>query len=172
MSACVSAWRNSDLLISKRVIQPQGGPAIEGDTVRFEIRLENTGSTPISDLQLQDIYDTTYLSFVGADYQPDDPSDDGSIDWADVTQPSPAGFGHPLMPGQVEKMIVAFQAMAPNSSGVPTENCMWGSYPPPVGFGIISTVDCAGVNIVSVGGPSIDIKKDLFVPDEWDSTGG
>ncbi|HEY65244.1 MAG TPA: DUF11 domain-containing protein [Caldilineae bacterium] len=153
-----------DLQISKRLIQPLSGSAVVSDTVRFEIRLANVGAEPITSLRLRDIYDTTYLSFQGADYAPDDPTDDGVLDWSDLTAPPPHGFGHPLMPGQVETFIIAFHAKAPTPPGQPTLNCIraWYRHVESPEYG--TPQHCARVGILAESGPAIDIEKVLYQP--------
>ncbi|NOZ28115.1 MAG: hypothetical protein GXP39_08695 [Chloroflexi bacterium] len=153
-----------DLQISKRLIQPVSGTAVVSDTVRFEIRLTNVGTEPITSLRLRDTYDTAYLSFTGADYDPDDPADDGVLDWSDLTSSPPKGFGHPLMPGQTETFIVSFHAKAPTSPGQPTLNCIraWYRYAESPEHG--TSQHCARVGILTEPGPAVDIEKVLYQP--------
>ena len=55
-----------DLEITKTLVEPAGGPAVVSDTVRFEIRIENTGETTITDLYLRDEYDPECLRFMSS----------------------------------------------------------------------------------------------------------
>ncbi|MCD6291818.1 MAG: DUF11 domain-containing protein, partial [Anaerolineae bacterium] len=153
-----------NLQISKRLIQPVSGSAVISDTVQFEIRLENTGTEPIIDLHLRDTYDTRYLSFTGADYDPDDPADDGALDWGNLTSPPPHGFNHVLLPGQVETFVVSFHAKAAPPPGQVALNCIraWYRYSDDPEYE--TPRHCARVRILEEPGPAIDIEKILYQP--------
>ncbi len=87
-----------------------------GDPVSFTITIENTGDTVLTVIPIRDTYDTDYLSFVSADVTPDDATDDGQIDWSDLT----ASFGQDLQPGQSFAVVVNFTATAPTTETVNT----------------------------------------------------
>ncbi len=153
-----------DLQISKRLLLPSSGSAVVSDTVRFEIRLTNTGSDPIVDLRLRDTYDTNYLSFAGADYDPDDPTDDGALDWGNLTSSPPHGFGHVLLPGQTETFVVRFHAKAPTPPGQVALNCIRAWYRYGEEPEHETPRHCARVRIVGEAGPAIDVEKQLYLP--------
>ncbi len=153
-----------DLQVSKQLIQPLSGPAVVSQTVRFEIRLENTGISPITVLRLHDEYDTAYLSFLGADLDPDDPADDGALDWSNLTGPAPRGFGHLLLPGQVETLVVGFQARTLAPPGQPTQNCTTAWYQQDGGAGHETPPHCARVPIVHEPGPGLKVRKAVYEP--------
>ncbi len=106
------------------------GPLKYGDTVSFTIYITNTGDTWITTLPLRDVYSSTYLSYGNcgtqdtADPRPGDYSDDGQLDWSDLTAPSPLGFGTDLAPGASFTVIVTFKAAGDTSTlpGAATEN--------------------------------------------------
>ncbi len=153
-----------DLQISKRLLQPVGGSAAVSDTVRFEIQLTNVGSEPITDIRLQDTYNTAYLSFLGADYTPDDPADDGVLDWSDLTASSPYGFGHSLMPGQTESFVIGFHAKEATPTGQPATNCIRAWYRHVESPMYQTPQRCARVRILEEPGPGVDVEKVLYVP--------
>jgi len=79
------------------------------DPISFTITIKNTGDTILTVVPLRDTYDTNYLAFTGASVAPDDTTDDGQIDWSDLT----ASFGQDLGPGESFSLIVNFTAKAP-----------------------------------------------------------
>ena len=143
-----------DLQVGKRLIQPVTGLAVPGLTVRFEIRLENTGLIPITALGLHDEYDTAYLSFLGADFAPNDPTDDGALDWWNLTAPPPQGFGHALLPGQLVTFEIAFRAGAATPPGQPALNCLLAWYRQGEDAGHETSRHCAPV-VIQQQGPTV-----------------
>lgn len=95
----------SELEISKTVVSAD--PANVGQEVVFHITITNTGQSTITSLPLQDFYDPSKLSYLGATPVSDDNVDDGVIDWSDLT----ASLGN-LAPGQHFTVEVRFQAVA------------------------------------------------------------
>ncbi|MCO6449426.1 MAG: DNRLRE domain-containing protein, partial [Caldilineales bacterium] len=88
-------------------------PLFVGGEVVFNIRITTTGgTTAIDGLPLQDLYDPTELQFVSATPQSDDNVNDGVIDWPDLTQAAPNGFGVDLAPGAHFDVQVRFIALA------------------------------------------------------------
>lgn len=115
----------SVLQLSKELDEPISGVAMVGESVRFFIRVANIGDEPITELHLGDRYDTAHLSFSHTAYDPDDPTDDGSLDWSDLTGPPPHGLGHPLRPNSAVRFSINFRADAATTPGEPTLNCVW-----------------------------------------------
>jgi hypothetical protein len=61
----------SALEVTKTLVDPVGGLAMVGDIVRYQIRIENTGSTDIVYLPLSDIFTDLYMSYATANPLPD-----------------------------------------------------------------------------------------------------
>ncbi|MBC8446314.1 MAG: beta-galactosidase, partial [Chloroflexi bacterium] len=80
------------------------------DPLSVTIRITNTGSTAITFLPLQIIYDTAYLTYgYGGQYAhpaSDDNVNDGVIDWSDLT----VNLGQDLTPGASFTVLVTFKA--------------------------------------------------------------
>jgi len=55
-----------------------------GETITFQLLVENVGDTSLTDVVLQDLYDTTYLAFASAVAAPNDATNDGQLDWSNV----------------------------------------------------------------------------------------
>jgi uncharacterized repeat protein (TIGR01451 family) len=89
--------------------------------VTFTIEIENLGPTVLDVVPLEDIYDAEYLSFRWANPMPNEPADDGRLNWWDLTGPPPHGFNTNLAVGakfvvtlvfRVEKDIVSTDNVA------------------------------------------------------------
>jgi hypothetical protein len=85
-------------------------PARIESPLSFTIRITNTGDSWIGILPLSDVYSTTYLAYGWkgqyADPASDDCSDDGVIEWTDLT----ASVGEDLAPGASFTVVVTFTA--------------------------------------------------------------
>jgi uncharacterized repeat protein (TIGR01451 family) len=75
--------------------------------VTFTISVINDGPSTLDVLPLSDDYDQTYLSFIGSDPVASEPTDDGRIDWYDLTTAS-NGFGTNLAPGDSFTITTVF----------------------------------------------------------------
>ncbi len=95
--------------VTKTLVEPADGVAQVGDTVTYQIQIENTGNTTLEVVPLQDTYNTTYLSFTTANPAPDDSADDGTLNWSDLT--TVPGIGD-LNPGESATVQVTFSANA------------------------------------------------------------
>lgn len=104
-------------LAIEKTLLTEGGIFV-GQNVEFSIKLTNTGSTTITSLPLEDYYDPAYLSFAGATPNTNDNTDDGVLNWSDLTQAGPGGFGVDLAPGQSFTVVLTFQA-AGSTLGLP-----------------------------------------------------
>ncbi len=82
----------------------------------FDIIIENTGQAELVVIPLEDEYDFTVLSYVGAEPASDDLIDDGLINWADITEQ----LGD-LMPGGIHTIHVHFELVY-SASGLEIEN--------------------------------------------------
>jgi uncharacterized repeat protein (TIGR01451 family) len=117
----------SEYIITKQLNTTE--PVAVGSCISFTIRITNTGNSWIGILPLRDVYSTTYMTY-GCSGQYANPAsndnvDDGQIDWSDLTQNTPYGFGQDLAPGGSFAVIVNFKAMAdtrllPNEKTVET----------------------------------------------------
>ncbi len=99
----------AELAIEKTLLN-EGG-IFAGEDVEFSIKVSNTGSTVITSLPLEDYYDPTFLSFLSASPTTVDANDDGILNWSDLTQAGPAGFGVDLLPGQSFTVALTFTAV-------------------------------------------------------------
>ena len=75
------------------------------DPISYTIRITNTGDGWVAVLPLTDTYDTNYLSFQSATTSPDDGTDDGQLDWTDLT----TALGD-LQPGASVMITLTFKA--------------------------------------------------------------
>jgi SdrD B-like domain/Domain of unknown function DUF11 len=69
--------------LAKQRLTPD--PVRVGEDITFTIRVTNTGSTPITVLPLRDLYDTAKLLYLSASILPGDATNDGQLDWSDLT---------------------------------------------------------------------------------------
>lgn len=128
-------------------------PTVVSQTVTFEIDVYNVGNNTVNSLFLNDVYSTTYLTFLSSSLTPNDSADDGSIEWNNI-------LSGPLPPNGVISLTVSFHARAPTGQ-LGTDNCAAASYSigqvPVLGYG------CATVHILAPP-PRIDIDKYLLSP--------
>ncbi|MBN1583014.1 MAG: DUF11 domain-containing protein [Anaerolineae bacterium] len=75
--------------------------------VTFTIVVINNGPSALDVLPLSDDYDQSYLSFISADPMPNEPADDGRLDWYDLTA-SVNGFDSNLAPGEQFTITTVF----------------------------------------------------------------
>jgi hypothetical protein len=130
----------------------------------FWIRLENAGAQPITALRLRDLYNTTYLRYDSTFFTPDDPANDGVLDWSDLTQPSPRGWGRPLATGSAQSFTISFHAEAATPAGAPTRNCVQAWYQTAGGQSYETGEQCAEVEIGGPPGPHITVEKIVYDP--------
>ncbi len=65
-------------------VSPAGAVRV-GEEVRFTVRITNTGTTWLTTLPLQVVYDTAYLRLARTTVAADDGLNDGRLDWGDLT---------------------------------------------------------------------------------------
>jgi len=117
------------LRLTKSLMQPQGDEAVVGDTVRFQILIENIGSTNITTLPLTDVYSDTCMSYVTADPLPDNVVlEQHMVLWYNLGR---------LNKGQSRTVAVDFRALAAcepaiNRAGVTTARDANGNAVPPI----------------------------------------
>ncbi len=85
-------------------------PVRTGDPVKFEIVIKNNGSGYLAVIPLVDSYDKNRLTYVNASPASDNNTDDGTINWADVT-----GTGQ-LAPNATLTVTTNFLAFGDTSS--------------------------------------------------------
>jgi hypothetical protein len=76
--------------------------------VTFTIAITNVGPSTIDVLPLLDQYEPYSLTFESAVPYPDDDADDGELEWSDLTQPEPHGFGRNLPPEEAFVVTTVF----------------------------------------------------------------
>ena len=87
--------------------------------IDYEIIIRNRGNTTIATLPLTDTFESYYLEFVSATPTPDGPptlrgtgqNQTGTLNWTDLTQPQPRGFGRDLPPGESLTVRVRFRTL-------------------------------------------------------------
>ena len=70
--------------VTKTLVSPNPGPASKGDNVVFNISVQNTGTTVLETVPLEDLYSDALYDFVSATVTPDGVGA-GSLLWNDVT---------------------------------------------------------------------------------------
>jgi len=152
-------------LFLRKWLEPSlGGTVAVSRTAMFWIKLENAGAQPITAIRLRDVYSTTYLRYSSSFFTPDDPTNDGVLDWSDLTQPSPRGWGRPLATGSSNSFSISFHAEATTPTGEPTRNCVQAWYQDAAGRSYETAAQCAGVEIGDQPGPRIAIEKTVYDP--------
>ncbi len=153
-----------EFILGKRLFYPTGGVGVVGQMALFMVSLENNGANPIVGIRLRDEYDTMLLTFLSAAYTPDDSIDDGQLDWANLTQPAPRGFGQPLQPRSGRSFSLNIRADAATLPGQPAENCVraWYWHADQVEHEVPRT--CAPLRIVSRSDPQVQIEKTVIEP--------
>ena len=76
--------------LEKDRTSPVGRAAQVGEAITFEILVTNTGDVELATVPVEDVYDTTYLTYVSSLPASDNNADDGTINWADIG-PLPVG---------------------------------------------------------------------------------
>ncbi len=110
--ACVGITVSTGL----QIVKLRNGPdtVTVGDVVSYTIRVTNNGQGKLVTLPLEDAYDNTTLSFLGATPAPDNTTDDGVLNWSDLT----ASFGQDLDPTQFFDVVVRFRAIKTTAGNV------------------------------------------------------
>ena len=91
-------------------------PFYVGQEIDFKIEIKNVGSTIVTVLPLEDYYDPTTLEFVSATPTPVNSTNDGVLNWSDLTAAAPTGFGHDLGPDETFTVNVRFRALQPTKT--------------------------------------------------------
>jgi hypothetical protein len=92
--------------IRKTCISHPNGKFYKGDTVVFNLSIQNRHALPIGIMPARDTYDNTQLHFVSSSYATEDTVDDGVINWADLI----ASAGQTLQTGAFMDVTVTFTA--------------------------------------------------------------
>ncbi len=155
-----------EFTVSKSLSSPAGGVAFVDQTLTYMVSLENNGSAAVTGIRLRDEYSTAHLIYSHAAYQPDSPANDGVLDWANLTQPEPKGFGQPLQPGNGRGFSVSFTAKAPTPPGQATENCVQAWYWHADQVEHDAGRFCLPLHILSRSEPQIEVSKLVLEPAE------
>ncbi|NUQ37982.1 MAG: hypothetical protein HUU23_09340 [Caldilineales bacterium] len=100
------------LSVVKSVVSPANGIQISGQPIVFNLVITNDGDTTWNVIPLRDTYTTTHLTYGSASLAPNDPTNDGQLDWSDIT-----GAGS-LAPGNALTITLTFTANA-STTGLP-----------------------------------------------------
>lgn len=73
-----------EVTVIKSLVSPNPGPANKGDEVVFEISVQNTGTTALASVPLEDTFSDAFFDFVSASVAPDG-SGAGGLLWNDIT---------------------------------------------------------------------------------------
>ena len=93
--------------VEKTLTQPPGGVVAVDGTVKFNVKITNTGEVPLVTVPLSDTYDPAKLDYQSATTAPDSVDEvTGTLGWNDLT-----GAGE-LAPGGSVQVEVAFKALA------------------------------------------------------------
>jgi uncharacterized repeat protein (TIGR01451 family) len=106
--------------VTQTLVQPANGVAQNGDPVIFQVTIKNNGGSDITQLPLDDIFDTRYLEYVNAFPTPDLVVG-GTLQWRDLTTYMPRGFNRRLPPGQSFDVTVQFKVTG-CPAGTPVTN--------------------------------------------------
>ncbi|MES2598541.1 MAG: SdrD B-like domain-containing protein, partial [Verrucomicrobiota bacterium] len=101
--------------ITKTLISPNPGPANIGGNVVFRISVQNTGTTAISTLPVEDLYSGADFSFVSATTAPD-ATGNGTLLWNDITGAGNLAVGAPAITIDVTLKAKGAAAPAINSA--------------------------------------------------------
>lgn len=137
----------ANLAITKVRLTPS--PVAVGDPVQFQIVVSNIGNTRLVTVPLTDTYNTTYLTYSGANPLSDNNDNDGVINWADI---GPINVG-----GQVT-VTVNFTAAA-STQGLPgnvTPNTAAASATDEFG---IPVPERESTDVVAVNVPALEFDK-------------
>jgi len=93
--------------VKKTCSSHPNGKILKGQTVVFNVAIQNRHPLPIHEMKVQDDYDTTQLTFVSANPPTDDNNDDGVLNWSDVI----GQLGADLQTGEWAEIEVTFTAL-------------------------------------------------------------
>lgn len=102
--------------VTKTRVTPQVRPAHIGEPVQFLITITNSGGVRLSSVQVQDSYETTYLTYLKATPAPADAVNDGQLTWSNLGS---------LNPGSATQIVVYFTGKAATSN--PRQNSVTAS---------------------------------------------
>lgn len=144
-----------------------GSPASLGSFVTFTVNVKNNGNINLTNVNVTDTYNTTYLTFLNATPAADNNTNDGTLNWTNLqdTDGTPATWE----PGHNRTITVTFVANAVTPTN--TQNCAQSTGTPPASQALTSGNSCAQVVInqaTAAGLLSFDGKaKQGFVQVKW-----
>ena len=144
--------------VTKQRITPD--PALVGEDVVFRVTVTNNGNMPLTDVDVTDTYDTTYLDFASASIAPDTVDEiAGQLLWNDIEGNAPGGD---FDPGESIVITTSFLADLPTPPQVRANNSV-------VADAEDDTVTDGpaedDVEIDPIGSPDIEIEKRNTSPD-------
>ena len=145
-------------VLTKRRTGPVARAAQVGEPVTFELTVRNSGDVTLTTVPLSDTYEMAYLRFDTATRNPDDPTNDGLLNWANIG---------PLAPGASTSVVVNFTALQ-STAGIDHTNLLVAALTTPpvpsqsalatyaisrVGFSVTKTLISPSNGVVIVGEP-------------------
>ena len=133
-------------------------PFLVGDTVAFNIAVVNNGNTTLTNVDLTDSFDTTYLDYITASFTPVSINEaGGQVSWDNIEVLAPGGT---FDPGEQVLIIVTFRATAVTPDPQRAVNRALVTTP-----GLTVPPAQADVEINAAAVPGISIIKRLTSPD-------
>ncbi|MEM7128456.1 MAG: LamG-like jellyroll fold domain-containing protein [Chloroflexota bacterium] len=86
-------------------------PVRLGESISFTVQVTNTSGVSITTLPLTSIYSSAYMRFDGASVPPDDPADDGVLNWSNLL----AGATHSAVTIQAAESTLADSQLDPDA---------------------------------------------------------
>jgi len=148
--------------LTKTRIGPQR--VAQGETVRFDVTIQNTGNVTITTLPLTDTYDPTALTFVSAMPAPNSTVPAGTLTWTDLTGLAPNGFGMPLAPGGSFTVRLTFTADGCPAGQTTTDTARVTGAVATGPAGPISLPTMTASATVDIACPDIRVQKTLVPP--------
>jgi uncharacterized repeat protein (TIGR01451 family) len=147
-----------EIKVTKRLIEPAGGPALIHEPVVFSITVENTGNKTVTVLPLEDNYNAQHLQFKSSDVPPSSVTP-GQVKWNDLTQV----FGD-LPPGSAISVRLTFETIGcPRDQTTPDQARVQGAIAQHGGttYTVPMAMDTA---VATIACPDILVTKTLVSP--------
>lgn len=121
-----------------------GSPTAEGSFVTFSVTVKNNGNVNLTNLNVTDTYDTTYLTFLSANPAPTN-ANAGTLTWTNLQELSGDGSPGIWEPGRTRVISLTF--VASKATLTNTENCAQSTALGPSSENLTSGNSCAPVVI-------------------------
>jgi uncharacterized repeat protein (TIGR01451 family) len=148
----------SELMVTKQLTEPTGGPALIHEPVVFSVNIENTGNKTVTSLPLEDDYNPLYLEFKSSDVATGTATP-GQVKFSDLTQV----FGD-LVPGGSVSVQLTFEAIGcPPDQTTSNQAKVEGAIAQHGGntYNVLTAIDTA---IVRIACPDVLVTKSLVSP--------